>query len=377
MARRLCGEENYPAALLAVAGYGLEGASRPFPEEPLDDQQWARLLEAAGTNRLTGLVMAAVVGEALPATEAQARQARAAHRVNAIRVLSLEHELITVVDLLADRGIESRVLKGAAVAHLDYADPALRSYIDIDLLVRPADIPGTVTALRAAGFTRILAEPRPGFDERFDKGTTLRSPQGYEVDLHRTFVLGPWGLQVDLEGLWDEGQELVVAGRPLRALSPRNRFVHVCYHAALGDWPLRLGSLRDVAEMLRTHEREATAVRAIAADWGVEAVVTAAIADARRLLRIRTSGELASWADRYVPSRRDEAKLGLHTRENKTFAAQAVSTLRALPRLRDKVAYARALIAPDAQYTAGRHSSMLGRLYYGIQEARRGRGALR
>ncbi len=193
MGRRLCGEEHYPLPLLAVAGYGVPGASRAFPAEPLDDESWAGVLSAAHHHRLTGSLLAAIVGGALPTTEVQAHQAQAAHRSAMVRVLSLERELIAVVDLLAASEIETRVLKGAAVAHLDYRQPAQRSFIDLDILVRPVDIDRAVSVLVAAGFVRTLAEPRPGFDRRFDKGTTLVSPAGYELDLHRTFVLGPGG----------------------------------------------------------------------------------------------------------------------------------------------------------------------------------------
>jgi hypothetical protein len=127
---------------------------------------------------VTGLLNAAVDDGALPATESQVQQARATHLSITMRVLSLERELVTVVDLLAGEGIESRVLKGSAVAHLDYPDPALRSFIDLDVLVRASDIDRAVAVLSGAGFKRTLAQPRPGFDRRFDKGLTLIPRRG-------------------------------------------------------------------------------------------------------------------------------------------------------------------------------------------------------
>ncbi|MGH3952126.1 MAG: nucleotidyltransferase family protein, partial [Pseudonocardiaceae bacterium] len=199
MTRTLCSEDNYLAPILAVAGHTLPSAVQPFPWEPLDDAAWGTILSAARTHRVTGELQAAVDDGALPATEVQARQARAAHRSAVLRVLSLERALIGLVDLLAASAIEVRVLKGAAVAHLDYARPGLRAFVDLDVLVRPADIDRAVRVLSGAGFTRTLAEPRPGFDRRFDKGTTLLSPARYELDLHRTFVLGPWGVLVDVD----------------------------------------------------------------------------------------------------------------------------------------------------------------------------------
>ncbi len=375
MGRRLCGEGEYPEPLLAVGGYGLPGAGRAFPVEPLGEQAWAAVLASARTHRVTGLLSAVTSDGAMLATQAQLEEVRSIHRAALMRVMALERELIAVVELLAGGDVESRVLKGSAVAHLDYPDPALRSFIDLDVLVRASDVDRAVAVLSAAGFQRTLAEPRPGFDRRFDKGMTLIPRNGgFELDLHRTFVLGPWGVLVDLDGLWDGGEEFTVGGRSLRALSLPNRFMHACYHAALGDWPLRLASLRDVAEMLRRVDRDGTSIRRLAASWGVEAVVAAAVADSRRLLGTAPAGELSDWSQGYVPSQREENWLALHTHAGKTFSAQAIATLRVLPQWRDKAAYARALMLPDARYTAERHASGLARFRYAVREIRRGRG---
>jgi hypothetical protein len=278
--------------------------------------------------------------------------------------------LAIVVDALSGGGVDTRVLKGSAVARLDYADPAIRSYIDLDVLVRAADVDRSVTLLSAAGFWRTLAEPRPGFDRRFDKGMTLIGPTGFELDLHRTFVLGPWGAVMDLDQLWDDGEPFAVGGRTFRALSRPYRFLHACYHAALGNWPLRLASLRDVAEQLRGGQDD-RAVLEIASAWGVGALVAAAIVDSRRLLGTDADDALTLWARRHRPSRRDVAWLSLHTRSDKTFAAQALATLPVLG-WRDRLSYLRALLLPVTAYTGERHRSAGARLMYAVREIRHG-----
>jgi hypothetical protein len=358
--RRLCTEAAYPSALLAVAGYGLS-STRPFPSAPV--AAWPEFVEAARKHRLLGHLSAAVTAGALPTTDEQRAQVRAVHRATVLRMMSLERLLVTVASI----DVPMRVLKGSAYAHLDYPDPALRSYIDLDLLFRPTDFPDAVAALTELGFARTLAEPRPGFDSRFDKGTTLRR-SGMELDLHRTFVLGPWGRLVDIDSLWASESSFTVDGVALRALSGPNRFLHACYHAALGDWPLRLGSLRDVAQLLP----HASLVRA--QEWGVQAVVAAAVADATRLLGLPLTSEVQEWAAVYVPSQREEQWLALHTHEDKTFAAQALATLPMLPGVREKAAYLRALMLPSRDYTADRHPSPLSRIRFGVREALRGRG---
>lgn len=370
MGRRLCGPENYPAPLLAVAAFGLDGTRHRPPDQPLEDDRFGQLLEDAAKYRVTGWLMAAIGAGALPASDEQARVVRAIHGTQLVRMMMLERELLGIIDVLTESGIETRVLKGCAVAHLDYPDPALRSFIDLDVLVRARDIDRTAAVLTASGFRRTLAEPQPGFDRRFDKGMTLVPAAGYELDLHRTFVLGPWGALMRLDQLWDEGEEFTLAGRRLRALSGPNRFMHACFHAALGDWPLRLGSLRDVVQMLPGLDE--AKVRQLATDWRAEAVVASAVADAERLLALPPVGALSRWARDYRPTDREVAWLALHTHAGKTFAAQAVATVRVLP-WRDRAAYLRALVLPDAQYTAGRHATALSRFGYALREVRRGR----
>ncbi len=301
MERRLCGEDEYPVPLLSIAGHGLPGARRSFPSGTLDDEAWSTLLAAAVENRVTGLLHIATGDEVLPATATQRQQARAAHRRMQLRVLGLEHHLADVVDVLEEGGVDARILKGSAVAHLDYANPAIRSFIDLDVLVRGADFDRSVELLTRAGFRRTLAEPRPGFDRRFDKGTTLVAPAGFELDLHRTFVLGPWGAAMDPDQLWDEGEPVRIGARTFRALRRTHRFLHACYHAALGNWPLRLASLRDVAEQLRAGQDECEVLE-VASAWRAQALVAAAVADSRRLLGTSAADALTEWAARYRPT---------------------------------------------------------------------------
>lgn len=376
MARVLCAADSYPVPLRAVAAHGVGGDPGPWPDAPLDGPRWQGLVAGARAHRLTGPLLAALTSGALPATPDQREEARQQHRCPALRVLALEQWLTSSVDALAADGIASRVLKGAAVAHLDHPDPGLRTYVDVDLLVRPADVDAAVRTLARQGMHRTLAEPRPGFDRRFDKGITLRGGIGAELDLHRTFVLGPWGLRVDLEALWRDGEPFTLAGRPVTALAFVHRWIHACYHAALGDWPLRLGSLRDVAVMLPRAERVSGDVLAAARGWGVEAVVAAAVDDTVRLLGLPSDGRpLLAWAAGYAPTRQEENWLALHRTADKTFAAQALATVAALPGIPAKAAYLRALLLPDGRYTTGRHASRTARLRYALREVRRGRRA--
>ena len=110
----------------------------------------------------------------------------------------LERWTLEVVQLFADAAIEVRLLKGPAVAHLDYPDPAWRAFGDIDVLVPSAQYDDAIRALLAVGGRRRSQEVRPGFDRRFGKGACVTLLNGVQVDVHRTLASGPFGLTVDL-----------------------------------------------------------------------------------------------------------------------------------------------------------------------------------
>lgn len=374
MASPVCLEECYPEPLLAIASYGLAASTRELPQRPVSADAWLTVLDAARNHRLLGLLCAAIESGLLPATDEQVQQARQLQLSAMVWVMRLENELLGAIDLLTASAVDVRVLKGSAVAHLDYPDPALRSFIDLDILVRSVNIDAAIAILTAAGFQRRHPQPRPGFDRRFSKGATFLSPTGYELDLHRTFVQGSWGLLVDLDDLWDDGEEFEVAARTLRALSRPTRFMHACYHAALGDWPPRLSSLRDIAQMLLISGQDDRMLRSLALRWQANAVLAVAVSDAWSLLGIVEDTATSVWAKSYVPKRRDEAQLAVHRHENKSSSARDISALSAIRGLRDKAAFVRAMILPEAHYIEGRHSSAIARLRHGVLEARRGRG---
>jgi hypothetical protein len=80
----------------------------------------------------------------------RARIARA-HEDAMREALLLEEELLRASEVLATAGIDHRVLKGAALAHMIHPDPAERCFGDNDVLVAAGDIDAAVGALLEAG----------------------------------------------------------------------------------------------------------------------------------------------------------------------------------------------------------------------------------
>ncbi|MCZ7535473.1 MAG: nucleotidyltransferase family protein [Acidimicrobiia bacterium] len=189
---------------------------------------------------------------------------------------------------------------------------------------------------------------------------------GYEVDLHRTFVAGPFGLSLRTEDLFDTETAIEIAGRTVVALGPEERFVHACFHAALGDREPRLVSLRDVAQILLGSPVDTSRTLDLAARWRVGAVLKRAIELTWSAFGLDSNPPLREWAREYVPSRFERQALRVYVGPSRSYAAQAVAGLRAVPDVAAKAAYARAMLVPDHGYLDERDGGYLRRLRRGV-----------
>jgi hypothetical protein len=336
-----------------VAAHGLR-VEQVIAAEPLDDRAWAHFLARVSAQRLEGLAAQAVADGAVAVTEAQATELAERETRAAGWALLLERALVETAATLRGAEVPVRVLKGSAVARLDYPDPALRLFGDVDVLMPSDHVERGIAALVEAGCTRPVAELAPGFDRRFGKGATLRRPDGVEVDVHRILVSGSFGLRFDGDRLFGTEEEFEVGGQVLPALHRPQRFLHACYHAALGNPVPRLVPVRDVAQMAAHSAFDWAAALDEARRWRGEAVVARALQLCTEVLGVELDDTVVSWAAAFEPSGRDRRAIAACLRQDGRFARQAIGALPDVPGVRGKVAYARALAFPRTDHLAGR-----------------------
>ena len=363
--------EVLPASLLArrIAAYGLGGpdahgtTARSLLVKPLCPGEWTALVRTVRHERMLGLLACAVADGAIATTDDQAAEVHDAHVAALCGDLVRERELIDLVGLLEGSGVDHRVLKGAAVAHLDYPDPALRSFADVDLLVRAEEWEEAIQVLRQAGWERQFAEPRPGFERRFVKGMVLTRPEdgGTELDLHRTLALGPFGLTVRLEDLWADYEVLQVGGVRLRALATEERFLHACFHAALGDLPPRLVPLRDIAQMSLCGKLDLGRVVRHAESWRAEAVLVRAVELAWATLGLDPAAEMVTRVSSLQPSSSEVRALGTYLSSRRSYVGLCIAALRVIRSPSDKARYVAALAFPKRDFVAPRYRSRAAR----------------
>jgi hypothetical protein len=313
-----------------------------LPDVPIDEATWPAVLAAVREQRLTGLLADAIRTGAMAATEPQSAQAAAVARLAAAHDLGLELALVDTVERLDVARIPYRALKGSTTARRIYPTPTWRSFSDVDVLVPGDRFDEAVALLTHAGGQRRYPEARPGFDRRFSKGASFAMPAGHVVDLHRTFVVGPFGFRVDLDGIFARSADVVLGDRSVRCLELHDTFLHACFHAALGDWPPRLVPQRDVAQLLEHPDLDPDLVRRRSSTWGADAVIATALRLAQAAFGLAPDHLLLRWATGRRPSLLERRQLDVYG-PGRTYRRQAVAALPMVPGVRGKLAYARDL----------------------------------
>ncbi|MGH3921417.1 MAG: nucleotidyltransferase family protein [Pseudonocardiaceae bacterium] len=344
--------------LLAIAASGLPGSMLRSPQRPLDDASWRSLLPRVDEHRLTGLLLKALASQVFPATAEQALQAQRLHAQAISRVLLRDAALLEAAETLDRAGIVWRALKGAATAHLVYADPAARPYRDVSVLVPTARFDDALQALSVLGYERRSPPLKPRFDVTFGNAVSIARADGISIDLRRTLSPGPFGLTVELDPLFQTAAVFSLGGRPIKALAPEAHFLHSCYETALGDLSSRLVSLRDVAQQALGDELNVERVFTLASAWAGEAVLAVAIRLAWERFALADVVPLSAWARRYTPSRRERRfLLGYQTRR---FTHEALDSLQVIKGVGSKAAFLSAVALPDPVWLA-HHDQRRGR----------------
>jgi hypothetical protein len=322
-----------------------------------DDAEWTSIVQRCSANRVVGLLAAAIERDDVAVTDDQRRELLRHHREQLAKCLVIERQLVRTATLFGDAGIEMRSLKGPAVANLDYPDPAMRSFTDVDVLVRSSQLDAAVGLLLDQRLERRFREVRPGFDARFSKGVEFFNGIDPEIDLHRTFVMGPYGMRIDLDDLWNTSEAFRLGGRELFALDRDVRFLHACYHVALGGVVARLAQLRDIPQLLAVPGQPVDLDRCfdLVGSWHGEAVVARAVVLAWDRLGLAPT-ELSEWARSHRPSSRDVRDLRTYLDPELGYAARCLTALAAIPGLRDKSVFAWGLAFPTREYGAGSHA---------------------
>ena len=189
---------------------------------------------------------------------------------------ALTRELLDLLTRFSKSDIPALPFKGPTLGLQAYGDPALRTFADLDVLVRPADFEDAREVLLNGGFhasfptnpARRALLVRRGSHESFERD------DGVAVELHWRIAGAVSDFGLDYGRLWSRLGVVSLGGQPVTALAHVDLLLVLCIHGAKHAWE-RLAWICDVAELVR---------RTPEMDW------TALVAEAEKLKAGRVVG---------------------------------------------------------------------------------------
>jgi hypothetical protein len=222
------------------------------------------------------------------------------HRGQVFSALRMSAEMFQLLERFASEGIEVLVVKGPVLAVQAYGDPAMRSYGDLDMLVRQRDIFRATELMIKAGYKE--AVPLSAITAGKIPGQYLfrQLEARLLVELHNDLTLRYFPKRLPLEKYFDRSVRVRVDGHEVPALAAEDCLVLICIHGAKHFWE-RLMWVADVAALVTLQSKiDWERVEASAREVGAERMVHAGLQLAMKLLKARPPEkvEQAVMADR-------------------------------------------------------------------------------
>ncbi len=225
---------------------------RDIVSKPLD---WDFLLSDAAENSITPLLcnhLLEIANDLLDAKRIV--QLKEFRRALTMRNLVIAAELITVLNLFRDAGIQAIPYKGPVLAAQAYGDVTLREFEDLDLVLRQRDMKKANEIVVSLGYkpkySWILSADAPSavvpgeYNYRDDRRRMM-------VELHTERTLRHFPIAPDIDELSKRLVTVSFSGHPVETFGAEDGLVLLCIHGSKDFWE-RLSWAADVAQFARS-----------------------------------------------------------------------------------------------------------------------------
>ncbi len=213
---------------------------KSLAQEQID---WACLVEMAYLNAVTPLLYRSLTGacaDAVPGAILDSLAERC--RTNTIRSLLLTAELLRLLDLFAEHGIQAVPFKGPVLAASAYGDVALREYCDLDILVRKRDLRRT----RKLG----VSQGYHAYRWNLEKPGSRLTVELHSYEFGACLLPGAGHRSQEKESL----ATVSLLGADVPTLGPEEGLLGLCTHGSKHCWD-RLSWVCDIAQFLHSQPR--------------------------------------------------------------------------------------------------------------------------
>ena len=211
---------------------------------------WPRLLLLAREHGVLGQLSTCTSDRDAFAISSEIKQALAEHRrAQNFLTLRLTGELFRVLELFKQNEIRALVVKGPVLAVEAYADPGMRSYGDLDLLVRQRDIQRATELLMASSYQTTVSLDAIRAGKIPGQYLFCKRDANLLVELHNDLTLRYFPRPLPIEDFFARQICVSLDEHEVPAPSLEDHLLLICVHGAKHFWE-RLGWIADVAGMV-------------------------------------------------------------------------------------------------------------------------------
>ncbi|MFK7846550.1 MAG: nucleotidyltransferase family protein [Rhodothermales bacterium] len=176
----------------------------------------------------------------------------------AVTNLFQTQELIRVLALFEDAGLEAMPFKGPALGHYLYNNLGIRPFGDLDILIRKEAFPQIKTILMANGYNpyrTFTPEKEAAFIDTQMGFEFVREDEQSVIEVHWSFLNTVHAFKLSEEDVWRDRTQLDLSGKEVDIFSPAHLLVYLCAHGSKSLWA-RMRWICDVAELVTKHQDE-------------------------------------------------------------------------------------------------------------------------
>jgi hypothetical protein len=176
------------------------------------------------------------------------------YQENAARNLIFANELTSLLKALADVGVDAIVFKGPALAVSAYGDLALRRFVDLDVMVRRADVARAIEVISDNGYTsgRLLNAEQQELLVRTQHNLQFKRER-LIVELHWQVSSDLFASSVTAEELWQNLKTVQLNKTEVKTLATEDLLFALCVHGSRHLWQ-RLAWICDLDRIIATGE---------------------------------------------------------------------------------------------------------------------------
>ena len=208
---------------------------------------WPRLLLLAREHGVVGQLAACLNKLDAPVIPSEIKQALLERqREQNFLTLRLTGELFRLLKLLSRNEISALAIKGPVLAAQAYADPSMRSYGDLDLLVKQRDIYRATELLIASGYQAAVSLDAIRAGKIPGQYLFSQPDSKLLVELHNDATLRYFPRPLPIEDFFARQIRVHLDAHEVPAPSLEDHLVLICVHGAKHFWE-RLALIADVA----------------------------------------------------------------------------------------------------------------------------------